>query len=44
LLNDGEVLIAGGVADKALITAAVEFYSPRQHRFLMLPETSAATE
>ena len=41
LLNDGEVLIAGGVADKALITAAVEFYSPRQHRFLMLPESSA---
>ena len=44
LLNDGEVLIAGGVAEKALITAAVEFYSPRQHRFLMLPETSPATE
>ena len=44
LLNDGEVLIAGGVADKALITAAVEFYSPKQHRFLMLPETSPATE
>ena len=40
LLNDGEVLIAGGVADKALITASVEFYSPKQHRFLMLPETS----
>jgi len=44
LLNDGEVLIAGGVADKALITAAVEFYSPKQHRFLMFPETSPATE
>ena len=44
LLNDGEVLIAGGVADKALITASVEFYSPKQHRFLMLPENSAATE
>jgi len=44
LLNDGDVLIAGGVADKALITAAVEFYSPKQHRFLMLPETSGATE
>jgi hypothetical protein len=44
LLNDGEVLIAGGVADKALITASVEFYSPKQHRFLMLPETSPATE
>lgn len=44
LLNDGEVLIAGGVADKAQITAAVEFYSPRQHRFLMLPETAPGTE
>ncbi|MGH7924000.1 MAG: Kelch repeat-containing protein [Candidatus Binatus sp.] len=44
LLTDGEVLIAGGVADKALITAAVEFYSPRQHRFLMLPESNPATE
>jgi Kelch motif protein/galactose oxidase-like protein len=44
LMNDGEVLIAGGVADKALITAAVEFYSPRQHRFLMLPENSPETE
>jgi hypothetical protein len=43
-LNDGEVLIAGGVADKALITAAVEFYSPKQHRFLLVPETSPATE
>ena len=38
LLNDGEVLIAGGVDDKALISASVEFYSPTQHRFLMLPE------
>jgi hypothetical protein len=44
LLNDGEVLIAGGLADKALITSSVEFYSPKQHRFLMLPETFAATE
>ena len=44
LLNDGEVLVAGGVADQALITASVEFYSPKQHRFLMLPETSPATE
>ena len=44
LLNDGEVLIAGGVADKALITSSVEFYSPKQHRFLLVPETFAATE
>jgi hypothetical protein len=41
LLNDGEVLIAGGIAEKALVTAAVEFYSPTQHRFLMVPESSA---
>jgi N-acetylneuraminic acid mutarotase len=39
LLNYGEVLIAGGVADKALITASVEFYSPTLHRFLLLPES-----
>jgi N-acetylneuraminic acid mutarotase len=44
LLNDGEVLIAGGVAEKGLITSSVEFYSPKHHRFLMLPETFAATE
>ncbi len=44
LLNDGEVLIAGGIADKALVSASVEFYSATQHRFLMLPETSASTE
>jgi hypothetical protein len=44
LLNDGEVLIAGGVAEKGLITASVEFYSPKQHLFLMLPETSPVTE
>jgi len=43
LLDDSEVLIAGGVADKGLITASVEFYSPRQHRFLMIPETTAST-
>jgi hypothetical protein len=44
LLSDGEVLIAGGVAEKGLITASVEFYSPKQHLFLMLPETSPVTE
>ena len=43
LLNDGEVLVAGGVNGNSLITASVEFYSPRQHRFLMVPETSATT-
>src|SRR5579862_3966405 len=38
LMTDGEVLIAGGVGEKSLINASVEFYSPRQHRFLTLPE------
>jgi len=43
LMNDGEVLIAGGVDDKSLISASVEFYSPAQHRFLMLPEPGDST-
>jgi hypothetical protein len=41
LLNDGEVLVAGGIAEKAQVTGAVEFYSPRTHQFLMVPETVA---
>jgi Galactose oxidase, central domain/Kelch motif len=41
LLSDGEVLIAGGIADKAQVTASVEFYSPRTHQFMMVPETGA---
>src|ERR1700687_5969453 len=44
LLDDGEVLIAGGIDEKSYVTAAVEFYSPKQHRFLMLPEPVAGTE
>jgi hypothetical protein len=44
LLNDGEVLIAGGIGEKSLVNASVEFYSPRQHRFLMLPETSEVAQ
>ena len=43
LLLDGEVLVAGGINGTSLITASVEFYSPRQHRFLMVPETSASS-
>jgi hypothetical protein len=41
LLNYGEVMIAGGVDGKSLISPSVEFYSPTQHRFLMFPESSA---
>jgi galactose oxidase-like protein len=44
LLPDGEVLIAGGIDERSNITASVEFYSPTQHRFLMLPEPVAGTE
>lgn len=44
LLPDGEVLIAGGIDERSNVTAAVEFYSPKQHRFLMLPEPVAGTE
>jgi hypothetical protein len=43
LLNDGEVLVAGGIAERALVTASVEFYSPTQNQFLMVPESSAST-
>jgi hypothetical protein len=44
LIPDGEVLIAGGIDERSNITASVEFYSPTQHRFLMLPEPVAGTE
>ena len=44
LLPDGEVLIAGGIDERSNITASVEFYSPKQHRFLMLPEPVGGTE
>jgi hypothetical protein len=44
LLNDGEVLIAGGIDANSLVGASVEFYSPTQHRFLMLPEPGASTQ
>lgn len=44
LLGDGEVLIAGGIDDSSKVTASVEFYSPKQHRFLMLPEPASGAE
>ena len=33
-----EAQIAGGIDGNSLVGASVEFYSPTQHRFLMLPE------
>jgi len=44
LLPDGEVLIAGGIDERSNVTSSVEFYSPKQHRFLMLPEPVGGTE
>jgi hypothetical protein len=44
LLDDGEVLVAGGIDGKSNISASVEFYSPKQHRFLMAPEAAPVTE
>ncbi len=41
LLPDGEVLIAGGIDANSNITSSVEFYSPRQHSFLLIPEAGA---
>ncbi len=42
LLPDGEVLIAGGIDANSNITSSAEFYSPRQHSFILLPESGAA--
>jgi hypothetical protein len=41
MLADGEVLIAGGIDGNSNISASVEFYSPRTHRFQMMPEQVA---
>jgi hypothetical protein len=35
LLPDGNVLVAGGVDGSSLITASVEFYDWRAHRFVV---------
>ncbi len=42
LLPDGEVLIAGGIDGQSLVTSSVEFYLPREHRFLVRGESSAS--
>jgi len=34
LLPDGNVLVAGGVDGNSLVTASVEFYDSRAHRFV----------
>ncbi|HYL57932.1 MAG TPA: kelch repeat-containing protein [Candidatus Acidoferrales bacterium] len=41
LLDGGDVLIAGGIDGSSNITAAVELYSARAHRFATLPEAAA---
>lgn len=40
LLNDGNVLVAGGLDGKGDITSSVEFYMSNQHRFTMRGESS----
>jgi hypothetical protein len=35
LLPNGNVLIAGGIDGKSLVTASVEFYDSRAHRFVV---------
>ncbi len=44
LLPDGNVLIAGGLDGKSLITASVEFYVSKEHRFVVRGESSSAPE
>ena len=45
LLPDGNALIAGGIDGKSLVTASVEFYDAREHRFVVRGEApQAATQ
>jgi hypothetical protein len=44
LLPNGDVLVAGGVDGKSLVTASVEFYDSRAHRFLVRGTGSTPTE
>lgn len=42
-LENGEVLVAGGVDGTGNVTASVEFYSPNDRRFLARPELASPT-
>jgi len=41
LLPDGNVLVAGGIDGKSLVTASVEFYSATDHRFIVRGEPAS---
>ncbi len=43
LLDDGKVLIAGGINGKSYMSASVEFYEPMHRRFELLPEGEPAS-
>ena len=42
ILPDGDVLVAGGIDGTSNVTASVEFYDAKQHRFVMQAEAAAA--
>jgi hypothetical protein len=42
LLDNGSVMVAGGIDANSNVTASVEFYSPRRRAFSMLPEDEPA--
>jgi len=43
LLDDGKVLIAGGINGQSYMSASVEFYEPLHRHFQLLPEGDPAT-
>ncbi len=42
LLPDGNVLVAGGIDGQSLVTATVEFYIAKEHRFVVRAEPAPA--
>ena len=42
ILPDGNVLIAGGIDGTSVVTASVEFYNAKEHRFAMQAEAPVA--
>jgi hypothetical protein len=43
LLDDGKVLVAGGINGQSYMSASVEFYEPLHRHFQLLPEGDPAT-